>query len=437
MKQYFPFNLRCVTLVLLTLSAQQGVAATPINIAAKTLPASIPTNGTVNASYTVTNQDTAEGDKTLVMRCLKGVTQVTTSNNACGNPIVLGKGASCTLYLSINGRTVNNPIPNESPQLCIKDTNQCYTPAADGQLNTIPRSNNHTQRVYLSNIAIEDNNGNEIGGQNSILVCDVSAQHTLVNCTSTGSGFAEPTKLAANPSLSYAYTGNEADNNNTVSQCTIGTNGALTNCKNLSNNLINTPRSVVVSNSYGYVSNYTNLDESLSYCSINANTGALTDCQKVNNVTFSPFNMALNSTFTRAYLANNLNNNINVCNINANGNLSNCVAQEIVNNGSPTDIALTNNQDYVYIANAGNNSVSVCPINASTGRLVTANCQNVGGFSIPYSIAIDQNTTYALIANHNNNKILYCEINSTTKLLENCVTALDYLNNTEPQVAIF
>jgi hypothetical protein len=88
---------------------------------------SLPTNATVQVEYTITNP-TNQGNLTLSLTPIPGVTQNTSASYYCANPIFLAPGASCTLALQINGSTFNSPLTT-GPQVCDENSLPvvCYT----------------------------------------------------------------------------------------------------------------------------------------------------------------------------------------------------------------------------------------------------------------------------------------------------------------------
>ena len=64
------------------------------------------------------------------MQTIRGITQITTGLNVCGNPFILPGKGSCILSLQINGSQLNGPIL-DGPVVCQQgNLNQCYRPSA-------------------------------------------------------------------------------------------------------------------------------------------------------------------------------------------------------------------------------------------------------------------------------------------------------------------
>ncbi|RUR05217.1 DUF1566 domain-containing protein [Legionella sp. km772] len=88
----------------------------------------VPANGTALVQYRVTNQSSKP--HTLTMQPIRGITQITTGLNICGNPFVLRGKNSCILSLQINGSQLNSPVM-DGPVVCQQgSTNQCYRPSS-------------------------------------------------------------------------------------------------------------------------------------------------------------------------------------------------------------------------------------------------------------------------------------------------------------------
>lgn len=88
----------------------------------------VPANGTALVQYRVTNQSSKS--RTLAMQPIRGITQITTGLNVCGNPFILPGKGSCILSLQIHGSQLNGPIM-DGPLVCQQgNLNQCYRPSA-------------------------------------------------------------------------------------------------------------------------------------------------------------------------------------------------------------------------------------------------------------------------------------------------------------------
>lgn len=88
----------------------------------------VPANGTAMVQYRVTNQSSKP--HTLTVQPIRGITQITTGLNVCGNPFVLRGKNSCILFLQINGSQLNGPV-TDSPVVCQQgNPNQCYRPSS-------------------------------------------------------------------------------------------------------------------------------------------------------------------------------------------------------------------------------------------------------------------------------------------------------------------
>jgi hypothetical protein len=88
----------------------------------------VPANGTALVEYRITNQSSKP--HTLTMQPIRGITQITTGPNVCGNPFVLSGKGSCILSLQINGSQLNSPV-TDGPVVCQQgNPNQCYRPSS-------------------------------------------------------------------------------------------------------------------------------------------------------------------------------------------------------------------------------------------------------------------------------------------------------------------
>ncbi|WP_244915971.1 IPT/TIG domain-containing protein [Legionella worsleiensis] len=86
----------------------------------------VPANGTATVQYRITNQ--SKKIHTLSMRPIRGITQITSGLNVCGNTFVLRNKNSCVLSLRINGSQLSSSITG-GPVVCQKSNqNQCYRP---------------------------------------------------------------------------------------------------------------------------------------------------------------------------------------------------------------------------------------------------------------------------------------------------------------------
>ena len=89
---------------------------------------SVPGNSIASIQYLVTNQSLKS--HTLVMKPIKGITQITTGTGICSNPFTLAsRGDACTLSLEVQG---NQSIPiRKGPIVCDKfgSNLQCYQPS--------------------------------------------------------------------------------------------------------------------------------------------------------------------------------------------------------------------------------------------------------------------------------------------------------------------
>ena len=75
----------------------------------------VPLNGTATVQYTVTNQ--TKITRTLTIKPLSGITQVTTGEGVCSSPFTLAPKESCLLTLSLNGINLPEHI-GSGPEVC-------------------------------------------------------------------------------------------------------------------------------------------------------------------------------------------------------------------------------------------------------------------------------------------------------------------------------
>ncbi|STX88261.1 IPT/TIG domain-containing protein [Legionella feeleii] len=95
----------------------------------------IPSNGTAQVQYRVTNQD--RNAHTLALKPTDGLKQINTNGSGlCGNSFRLPeKGSSCVLSLQINGSQISNTLSG-GPVVCQQPGGtQCYQPKPRNSLN--------------------------------------------------------------------------------------------------------------------------------------------------------------------------------------------------------------------------------------------------------------------------------------------------------------
>ncbi len=145
----------------------------------------VPANGTALVQYRVTNQSSKP--HTLTMQSIRGITQITTGLNVCGNPFVLSGKNSCILSLQINGSQLNSPII-DGPVVCqLGSTNLCYRPS-DNQILHLTQMPSITDAVITltgSPLTLTVN-----GTTGQLMVNNTSTQVTATNITSNFTGTA-------------------------------------------------------------------------------------------------------------------------------------------------------------------------------------------------------------------------------------------------------
>lgn len=122
----------------------------------------VPANGTALVQYRVTNQ--SNRPHTLAMQPIRGITQITTGLNVCGNPFVLSGKGSCILSLQINGSQLSSPI-TDGPVVCQQgNLNQCYRPSSANILRITRGS------ATGATITVNPSSLNFVAGNNGLVI---------------------------------------------------------------------------------------------------------------------------------------------------------------------------------------------------------------------------------------------------------------------------
>ena len=145
----------------------------------------VPANGTAMVQYRVTNQSSKP--HTLSMQPIRGIAQITTGLNVCGNPFVLRGKNSCILSLQINGSQLNAPITG-GPVVCQQgNPNQCYRPGSDNilRITQAPPITDAVITVTGSRLTLTAN-----GPTGQLTINNTSTQVAATNITSDFTGTA-------------------------------------------------------------------------------------------------------------------------------------------------------------------------------------------------------------------------------------------------------
>ena len=133
----FPF---CIAAILLSCFSGNLYAGAPMwtfsPLTATTV--TVPVRSTATLQYTVTNH--SRKTRTLAMKPIGAIKQITSGNGVCANPFVLGYLKSCTLTLEIDGSLlpesiVGGPVVCQTTSRNTPNPNQCYQPGVSDQLN--------------------------------------------------------------------------------------------------------------------------------------------------------------------------------------------------------------------------------------------------------------------------------------------------------------
>lgn len=105
---------------------------------------SVPSNGSYDVIYTITNQ--SKRGHSIVLQPMKGLSITSTNFAYCSNPISLGGGESCKLLVNISGAQLNGSFAG-GPVLCQQDGFgfECYQPKAENMLNVTLTGQQTTQ----------------------------------------------------------------------------------------------------------------------------------------------------------------------------------------------------------------------------------------------------------------------------------------------------
>ena len=149
----------------------------------------VPSNGCATVQYLVTNQS-AKSHR-LVMRPMAGITQRTSGEGVCSNPLTLPtKGSSCTLSLLVKGSQLTHPI-TEGPIVCEQGSSfECYQPSPS---NSLKINIDQPLSASVSTLALSVNNP----GLNPAL----TGTPRLITITNTGTSYAANVTYTVSPAL--------------------------------------------------------------------------------------------------------------------------------------------------------------------------------------------------------------------------------------------
>lgn len=188
----------------------------------------VPANGTALVQYRVTNK--SNRPHTLAMQPIRGITQITTGLNVCGNPFVLSGKGSCILSLQINGSQLSSPI-TDGPVVCQQgNLNQCYRPSsanilritrgsATGATITVNPSSLLFAENSTGDVTVTNNAGSPVAAEN-VAATIPGGSNISVQSTTCGAVLA----IGASCTITFASTTQEGpttipiagDNTNTV-----------------------------------------------------------------------------------------------------------------------------------------------------------------------------------------------------------------------------
>ncbi|MFO2972760.1 IPT/TIG domain-containing protein, partial [Legionella pneumophila serogroup 10] len=147
----------------------------------------------------------------LSMQPIRGITQITTGLNVCGNPFVLRGKNSCILSLQINGSQLNGAV-TDGPVVCQQgNMNQCYRPSSTNILRI-------TQASPITDAVIT------VTGSPLILTVNGQTGQLTINNTSTQ---VAATNITSN-FTGTALDGNVTETGNTCANVPPGGNCTLT-----------------------------------------------------------------------------------------------------------------------------------------------------------------------------------------------------------------
>lgn len=385
-----------VIFLMLSITATSSQAGTPLwtftPLTATTI--SVLPDSTANVQYQVTNQSSRA--HTLMMKSIKGVTQITNGAGLCGNPFMLSGHNSCILSLQINGSQIqagntNGPVVCENGSFI-----QCYRPNAPDTLNVTTQNSNTVLNTSISNLALSVTglteygvsgyrlNGTTSSGLPRIITITNTGSNTAVNLSITPpvwpSGTTNTTTcgstLASRSSCTITITpGNTATSDGT-NPCSIGTAPVSGVVKVTAENA-NTVSTNVVILSYGciYQGGYV-----YAFDDTTANTGSVGGKVVSTSDQSSSIIWSSNGSGGTSFIAiYGVSETSTVSSPNPN---SNQVTGQIACNGN-TDGLCDSNNIYVYYQTAATNA----PIN--TSLYATGLCKaSINGYSDWYLPAI-------------------------------------------------
>lgn len=259
---------------------------------------------------------------------------------------------------------------------------------------------------------------------NRVSYCRVNATTgALSHCTTTGSGFHQPSGIILNAAHTFAYISNFG--NGTVSYCTVNSDGTLSDCATTGSGFNNNYRLAL--NPEGtklYVPNAG--ADNVRYCTVNQSSGALSGCANTASSGLdNPVGIVINAANTFAYIANNLGHNVARCVVSpTDGALAACSSTAVITD--PVGIALNPAGTFAYVSDHQHN-VRYCVVSHITGDL--SDCTTTGsGFALPSGVSINSAGAFAYIANYGDHTISKCIVAPGGSLSACASTGSDFLS---------
>jgi len=400
---------------------------------------SIPSNGSVTVSYTVTNQSNKA--KRLFLQPQPAV-------NTAGECVLPTKGSICQLVLSIDGSKIPAAGINDAPVLCEKgNPNQCYRPSKDNLLN-ITKDNaafysiaGSISGLSANGLVLRNNGDNDLpvasgatsfkfstpvsfGSNYNVTVFQQPSGQTCTVSNGTGTNVmtnvSNVSVTCTANSIPVFVTNNSA---NTASRCDVDVLGVFSNCVDSGAGAVFNGPVGIIFNAASTIAFVTNLNSNtINRCDVNA-TGVLSNCvdSGVGAVFSQPLSIIMNTAQTHVFVTNNSANTVSRCDVSATGVLSNCV-----DSGAGAVFTITGGivfnaaQTRAFITNLGAGTVTRCDVSAAG---VFSNCMDSGAGAVfvgPVGITFNAAETRIFITNNNTNTVSRCDV-SAAGVFSNCV----------------
>ena len=398
-------------LMLSTASLLHGAAAFDI-VPTTSTAMLMPSNSSAMIKYQVTNNTALT--RTLTMKPIQGVSQVTGDAGLCSNPFILAPNQSCTLTFQVNGSQMP-PRISGGPVVCktngdnTPDPFLCSQPDVGNRLAVTQIGAIPDQKAYITNW-----NGGFIS------LCDVSTfDGSLSHCVNTASGvaFASPEAIALNPEGTLLYVANISGS--FVSFCSVdATTGALSLCA-ATGGVLDGADGIAINpaGTLAYVSNAGS--NSVSVCAIDSITGQLSNsCTSTGNNFHTPSDLTLNALGTIAYVSNVVSGTVSICPVDVSNGLINCDRTTIGFNG-PEGITLHPSGQFAYLTNNGTNNISVCQVDYLSGALYSCKITD-GQFDGYGNLAFNNMGTRAYVPRYLAGKVSVCSVDLRNGSLSDC-----------------